>query len=163
MNKQASKYKNASELMINYIKQTFDRDNDIAETLRTLSLQESDKWMPILKMSNANNKSIKMRENRQYELEYKAKLDKAIKRLDKYQQNLYKAYAFLWEKCSRAMQNKLLGRKDFDTKIYNDPIKLLIAIKEHSLSRYKMTIITESIKIFFYTRQKDTESLQEYT
>ena len=109
-------------------------------------------------MSNASNESIKTRENRQYELEYKTKLDKAIKRVDKYQQNLYKAYAFLWGKCSRAMQNKLLGRKDFNTKIYNDPIKLLIAIKEHSLnfqeSRYEMTIITESIKIFLSPSNK---------
>ena len=79
-NKQASEYENASEFMINYIKQTFDRGNDIAETLRTLSLQETDKWMPILKMSYANNELIKTREKQQCELEYKAKLDKAIKR-----------------------------------------------------------------------------------
>ena len=90
-NKQASKYKNASEFMINYIKRTFDRGNDIAETLRTLSMQETEKWMPILKMSSANDESIKTRENRQYEIEYKSKLDEAIKREDKYQQNLYKA------------------------------------------------------------------------
>ena len=32
-NKQASEYKIAAEFIINYIKQTFDRDNDIAETL----------------------------------------------------------------------------------------------------------------------------------
>ena len=166
-NKQASEYENASEFMINYIKRTFDRGNDIAETLRTLTMQETEKWMPILKMSSANDESIKTRENRQYEIEYKSKLDEAIKREDKYQQNLYKAYAFLWEKCSRAMQNKLLGRKDFETKIYNNPIKLLIAIKEHSLnfqeSRYEMTIIAESIKNFFNTKQNNSESLQEYT
>ena len=166
-NKQASEFENASEFIINYIKRTFERGNDIAESLRTLKLHETDNWMPTLKMSNSNDKEIKMRENRQFELEYKAKLDESIKRVDKYQQNIYKSYAFLWEKCSRALQNKLLGRKDFDTKIYNDPIQLLTAIKEHSLnfqeSRYEMKIITESIKNFFFTRQKDTESLQEYT
>ena len=166
-NKQASEYETASEFVINYIKRTFDRGNDIAETLRTLSIQETEKWMPELKMSNETDEAIKTKENRQYELEYKAKLDKAIMRVDKYQQNLYKAYAFLWEKCSSAMQNKIMGRKDFDTNIYNDPIKLLKAIKEHSLnfqeSKYEMSIITEAIKNFFNTKQKDNESLQEYT
>ena len=38
-NKQALEYENASEFMINYIKRTFDRGNDIAETLRTLKSQ----------------------------------------------------------------------------------------------------------------------------
>ena len=37
---------------------------------------------------------------------------------------MYKVYAFLWEKCSQAMQNKITGRRDFETKIFNDPINL---------------------------------------
>ena len=49
--------------MINFIKRTFDRGNDIAETLRTLNLQETDKWMPELKMSKANDNETKIREN----------------------------------------------------------------------------------------------------
>ena len=65
------------------------------------------------------------------------------------------------------MQNKIAGRSDFDTKIFDDPVKLLIAIKEYSLnfqeSRYKMSIIPDAMKTFFYTRQKDSESLIEYT
>ena len=65
------------------------------------------------------------------------------------------------------MQNKIAGQSDFVTEIYNNPIKLLIAIKEHSLNfqdlRYKMAIIADVIKVFMNTRQKDNESLQEYT
>ena len=49
------------------------------------------------KMSTATEEEIRTRENRQYELEYKAKLDEAIRRVTKYQQNIYKAYAFLWK------------------------------------------------------------------
>ena len=58
-NKQASEFENASEFIINYIKRTFDRGNDIAETLRTLNPQETDDWMPILKISNANDEETK--------------------------------------------------------------------------------------------------------
>ena len=54
-NKQASEYENASEFMINYIKRTFDCRNDIAETLRTLKTQNTDNWMPTLKMSIAKD------------------------------------------------------------------------------------------------------------
>ena len=96
--------------------------------------------MPMLKTSNADEQEIVVRKNRQFELECKAKLDEAIKRVDKEDQNLYKAYAFLWEKCSRAMQNKIVGRNDFDRKSYNNPIKLLIAIKEHALNLKRIVI-----------------------
>ena len=153
--------------MINYIKRTFDQGNDIAEKPRTLKIQNADNWMPTLKMNIAEDQELVKRENRQFKLEYKAKLDEAIKRADTYQQNMYMAYKFLWEKCSCAMQNKIVGQSDFNTKIYNNPIKLLIATKEHSLnfqdSRYKMAIIVDAIKVFMNTRQKDNESLQEYT
>ena len=107
------------------------------------------------------------RENRQFELEYKAKLDEAIKQVDKYQQNMYKAYAFCGRNSAAQCKTKIAGQSDFDTEIYNNPIKLLIAIKEHSLnfqdSRYKMAIIADAIKVFMNIRQKDNESLQEYT
>ena len=46
---------------------------------------------------------------------------------------MFKAYAFLWVKCSKAMQNKISGRKDFENKISSNPIKLLQVIKKHSL------------------------------
>ena len=45
-------------------------------------------------MSTWDNANIKIHENRQYKLQFKALLDKAIKRTDKYSQKLYKAYAF---------------------------------------------------------------------
>ena len=65
------------------------------------------------------------------------------------------------------MQNKIAGRSNFDTKIFNDSVKLLIAIKEHSLnfqeSRYKISMIKDAMKNFLKIRHKDSESLQEYT
>ena len=65
--------------------------------------------MPTLKISNSEDEHTMKLENWQNKLEYNILLDKAIKRKDKYSQNLCKAYAFLWEKCSCAMQNKITG------------------------------------------------------
>jgi hypothetical protein len=44
-----------------------------------------------------------------------------------------KAYAFLWEQCSKAMQNKIKAHSSGDM-IKNHPINLLLAIKEHALN-----------------------------
>ena len=41
----------------------------------------------------------------------------------------------LWEKCNKAMKNKIEVRPDYD-KIKNNPVTLLIAINEHALSYY---------------------------
>ena len=66
---------------------------------------------------------------------------------------------FLWEKCTKIMQNKISSRKDFEQEIYNNPIKLVTAIKEHSLNyqetRYEMAIIADSIRAFINTNQKE--------
>ena len=62
-------------------------------------------------------------------MEYKAKLDEYIKRKRIYEDNLYKAYALIWERCAKAMQNKIKTRNDYKSLIYNDPIERLKAIK----------------------------------
>ena len=60
-----------------------------------------------------------------YEFEYKTELDEAIKRSREYKKNLCKAYAFLWEKWAKSMQNKLASRSDFESDICNNPINIL--------------------------------------
>ena len=82
-NKEAAEYEIAAEFIINFIKRTFDRGNDIVETLRTLTIQDTSVWMSKLKMSKSDDKDTKIIENRQHELQYKALLDEAIKRTDK--------------------------------------------------------------------------------
>ena len=94
-------------------------------------------------------------------------LDEAIKQSRAYKENLCKVYAFLWEKCAKSMQNKLASRSNFESDIFNNPINLRKAVKEHLLNfqepRYKMSIISDALKSLVSTRQKDDENLQDYT
>ena len=105
--RQASDFKISSKFIINYIKRTFDRGNDIAESLRTLTLQPTKSWKPKLADSNSTEQKERENENKQNELEFKANLQEYIKRVTIYEENLFKAYAFLWEKCTKGMQNKI--------------------------------------------------------
>ena len=72
---------------------------------------------------------------------------------------MFKAYAFLWEKCSKAMHNKISGQKDFE-----NPMKLLHLMKDHLLNYqetcYKMSIIADVMRAFLNTKQKENEILQ---
>ena len=128
---------------------------------------DPNEWKLNLKLSIDDDVEIKERENKQYEIEYKAELDEALKRKRQYMENMYKAYTLLWEHCAKAMQNKLMSRSDDESKIYNDPITLLKAIKEHLLNyqetRYEMSIISDAFRVVFTAKQKENESLQDYT
>ena len=98
---------------------------------------------------------------------YKAELDEALKIKRIFKDNTFKTYALLQEHCAKSMQNKITARTDYDTTIYNDPIKLLQAIKEHSLkyqeTRYEMAIIMDAFRASFNAKQKENESLQDFT
>ena len=56
------------------------------------------------------------------------------------------------------MQGKLEARTDYQSKIYNNPIELLKAIKEHALnyqgSRYEMAIINNAVQAFLIANKK---------
>ena len=121
-------FKNTSEFLINNIKIDFDRGNDVAEVLRTLIKPDTDLWKPTLKISVAAVNE-KQQDNKQFEMEYNREFDEYLKRKRMYEDNLYKVYAFLWERCTKAMQNRIMAHADFQTKIYNHPLELLIAIK----------------------------------
>lgn len=48
------------------------------------------------------------------------------------------AYALLFKHCSKALQDKLESRKDWESKIYGNTIELLKAIESHSIYATKI-------------------------
>ena len=138
--------------------------DDISETLRTLEEPNTDDWKPTLIMSKSTDTDEKQRENRQFELEYRAEYDEYMRRKREYTQNYFSAYALLWERCNKAMKAKIEARKDYESTIYNKPIKLIEAIKEHALNyeenRYEMSIILDAFKAFINCKQREKEGLQ---
>ena len=165
--KQASDFEVTFEFLVNYIKRTYIRGNDIAEALRTMKLPNTNLWKPSLQVSLNFNDADEKRENRQFELDYKAEYDEYMKRKRSFEENCYKSYAEIWARCNKAMKSKIESRKDYESEVYNKPVKLLEAIKEHALNyeenRYEMSIILDAMKAFIDCKQKEKEVLQEYT
>ena len=66
-----------------------------------------------------------------------------------------------------AMKAKIEARKYFEDCIYNYPVELPKAIKQHALTyqelRYKMSVISDVLTTFFGTSQRYQECLQYYT
>ena len=164
--KQASDYENTTEYLINHIRETFTYGNDIGTALEELKPCELSQYEPKLTLSKAEDEATKAVENRQLELKFEVDDDSYKRRVEAYESNFTKAYAFLWGQCTKAMQNKIETRNDFET-IKSDPIALLKAIKQHALHyqehRYEMSIICNALRTMVNLRQKEGESLQDYT
>eukprot|EP00978_Attheya_sp_CCMP212_P028789 scaffold100331_cov51-Attheya_sp.AAC.11 len=147
--KQASEFETTSEFIINYI------SSDIGSALENLQPMDRANKKPKLKTSLATSVEEKSADAQQFGMEFRADYEQWCKRICMYEQdNWIKSYTLIWERCTKALQNKLQSRSDFDS-LKNDPIKLLKAVKEHSLNyqenRYGMSIILDSIKAMIDT------------
>ena len=164
-----SDYDDTSQFIINHIKKTYVRGNDIAEALRMSVKPDTEKWQPDLEYKESTEEVDNTRLNKQYEMKYKMDYDVCLKKKEQYDQNTIKAYAELWERCTTAMKAKIEARTTYESDIYNKPIALLKAIKEHSLcfeeSRYEMATIFDALKNYVNCKQKEQgkESLLDYT
>ena len=169
--KQASDFESTTEFIINHIKKTYNHGRDIAEALKTLEPVDRTDWAPQLQVSivmgnDADAIRQRQAEDRQYEIEFKEDLSRYRKRVDDYEDNLVKAYALIWERCTKTMQNKIANTRDFEQEIYDNPIELLKEIKKNALNyqeyKYDMAIVADAFRNLFATTQKDQESLQDY-
>jgi len=83
-----------------------------------------------------------------------------------YEANKEKVYSLLWSQCSKQLQHKIQNQQDY-LSIKNNPIKLLKTIEIHPLTyeenRYDVQIIDDALKNLINIKQKDDESLIDYT
>ena len=132
--KQASDYEVTAEFVVNHIKKTFEHGLDVFEALRNVELPYTNLWKTKLQVSELKDPDGIAGEDAQSRMEYKTELDETVRRVRALKGNLIKSYALLWERCAKAMQNKIQTRSDYQSVIFNDPIKLLEAIKQHALN-----------------------------
>lgn len=165
--KQASDYVVITRYLINHIRKTYTYGDDIGNALDKKTPMDFENERPSMDTSDSTNAATKATENKEYEMLYRAEISEFVKRKSIYQSNLGNAYAFLYGQCNKAMQMKIRTRTDFETKIDGDPIELLIAIESHLLSyqehKYELSIIAEAIRNFVNLKQRDDESLIDYT
>ena len=164
--KQASDYERTTKFLINYIKGEFSYGNNIVESIRKGEYIDTSTWYPNLEINMATDPDKKKTKDIELQMKYKAKIDATMKRETTFESNKTKTYSLLWERCTLLMQGQIEQRKDFEIKLYNNPINLIKTIKEQTLdyqdARYEMEIIDNSLMNFLLTKQKDKE-LHKYT
>jgi hypothetical protein len=65
-----------------------------------------------------------------YDILYKAEIDMYTKRKHELEDNMNKMYSLIYlQHCNKTTQDRIHAHPDFETKIKNDPIKLLKAVE----------------------------------
>ena len=163
--KQASDYVTITNYLINYIRRTHTKGEDIANSLENLEEISFKEDEPKMDISHATDEEEKARENEQHLNKYKIDYAAHKTRVDLYQDNKATVSALLWNQCANSMKAKIASRKDYD-QIKSNPILLLAAIKQHALSyestKYSMKTVCDALKSFINLKQRDDESALDY-
>ncbi len=158
--KHASDFDTNIRFILNHIKSTFEKhSSDIVKALEELKHPNTDEWKPDISeyVSTATNKDKKRQEEAMYNMMFKGELDAYNYRKRTYESNTSKAYGVLWARCSAQMQSQIESRDDFESKVKDDPVELIKAIKQHALNfkehRYEMSIVANAMKTWLLSKQ----------
>ena len=155
-----------SNFLINKIKQ-YPEGNDIATALEKLQEFDFTGLKPNRQRSQDADEGNRKFEQETFDMEFESANEIYNKRMNQHRQNKDRAYAFLWGQCAKGMQSKIKSRKDYESVIKNNPIELLKAIKEHSMSyqenRCDMAQVYKALQDYINIKQKDDEDLVDCT
>ena len=90
--KQASDFEITYNYIVNYMERIYTRGNDITKSLRKLEAADIDKWEHMLQISSNTVDTENIREDKQFELNYKEYYDEYMKRKRSIKENKYKEY-----------------------------------------------------------------------
>ena len=166
--------KNASDcvtntnFIINHVQKTYDEGLDIATAMRKAVDFDFSSVQPVYQVSSVDPTQDQEKcdqETAQFDKQFDIEFKAFTARRETYRKNKGSAAALLWSQCSSGMKAKLQARDDFDD-IEHDPVKLLVAIKEHSMNyeatECAMKTVMESIKNFVNLKQYPNEHLNDY-
>ena len=109
----------------------------------------------------------KVEDQKGLDIMYQESLRHYLDRVQDMQDGLNQAYSLIYSTyCSKTMQGRIEALPTFDKKIKDDPIELLIAIKncmvESVRAQYPLISMTESLTRLVNIKMLDNESALEY-
>ena len=169
--KQASEYTKIKKYCINQFRMKYKQGFYIASALEDGYdydfKSEKPDALVLTKVEGTDDEKLVIQGiNKSKEIDYRMGMEEYHEKLRTYTENKYKAYAFLWDKCTSQMKQNLEAKSEYLTKIKNDPFNLLKHVESLSYnyqeSKYEMGIILDSIRTFINLKQKDDENLTNY-
>ena len=160
-------FETVKNAIIQTIQRTYKCGDDIADSLEAEQMKDLNTESPTRSISVKPDAAAKEMEQKGFDIEHTARFAQHLEREELLRTNTRKAYALIFQNyCNKAMRNRIEQHPDFDTKIKNNPIELLKAIKQlmHDpvRARYPFASLTETMGRVTGLRQREDESLLDY-
>jgi hypothetical protein len=156
-----------SQFVINHICKEFANGEDIGDALESRSEVDFDAHKPRVRLSSETDSIQRYKSDMENEKIFGAQVKVYVECQAMYESNKQKALALIYEQYHKGLQGKLKAWSNYDTHIKGDPIALINAIQEHTMShqenRYDATIVLDPIQHLTGTEQQDDKDLVEYT
>ena len=164
---QSATYATVKESVIQYIQKTYKDGNDVAQSLKDGEVFDLTKVEPVRAISTEKDEAMAVLEQGGFDIKYQEELRRFLDRKDNLRQNLIKAYALIFTSyCNRTMQSRIEEHPDFESKIENNPIELLEAIKtlmhDPIRAQYPMASMSDALTRLINVKQMDNEPLLDY-
>ena len=162
----SSDFTSTKEFIINYIKNTFEYGDDIAYALERQEEYDFESQRP-LRIQPGEGESFTTQQIEDNDLIYQEEVKLYVERKDRYRRNQNKAFALLEKQCTKGLLAKIRSKANYEDVIKSNPIEMIKTIKEIALSyqetKYDMAVITDATKAFINLKQREGESLIDYT
>ena len=160
-------YATVKETIAMHVQKSYKNGLDIAKAIKDMKHVDMTAQEPTRRISAKPKTEDAAIEQAGLDIKYQEELRRHLDRVDGYKENCAKAYSLIFKDyCTKTMQQRIEGHPDFSSKIEDDPIALLEALKSltHSTVRaqYPLRVMTEDLARLLNRRQTPEESTDEY-
>jgi hypothetical protein len=139
----------------------------VGDALEDTKEEDFIQFKPGLQFSQDQDQITRDKEYQENEKIFEAQVRVYVEQKAQYEANKRKAFALIYNQCHKSLQSKLKARDNYNTEIKGDPIAMLKAIQEHTMSyqenRYNAKIVVGALRNLLYTKERDDEDLADYT
>jgi hypothetical protein len=155
------------DAIVEEVQRTFKYPQDMAQAIRELQHCDMQKVMLVYVPSTETDEEKKKIADEGRKIMFDADYKAWLERKELYVSNKSKAYSLILTKyCSSGMKTKLEEHPDFETKIWDDPIELLIAVRglmrEPVRAQYPYSTLFNAMWRLCNVRQQPGEALLTY-
>jgi hypothetical protein len=156
--RQTAIYQTVKDYVIQLVQKSHRNGKDVADSIRKMEKINMTTRIPLRKISAASVADDKATEQEGFIILYKGEIDRYMKRKHELDDNMNKTYSLIYlQHCNKTIQDRIHAHPDFETKIKNDPIELLKAIKilinDPVRARHPYASVTEAMTRFMTCRQ----------
>ena len=160
-------YTSVKEQLILHVQGSMVDGPRVAKSLDEMQWLDWDQLIPLAKVSTNPDAAQRQKEDDAFKLLQQEEMRRYADNKDNYNNQMKAVYSIILSKyCTTQMKNKIEQLSDFNSKIKDDPIELLKAIKKlmHDATTKQLFTISasEAMRQYFTIKQGPEESLNDY-